>query len=66
MVDLGIKVYHPGILVVILVGNLSQEITKGYAGYPRWATLIGGWGTLLFWVFLGYLLWKRPKRSDHV
>jgi len=56
----------PGILVVILVGNLSQEITKGYAGYPRWATLIGGWGTLLFWVILGYLLWKRPNRSDHV
>ena len=56
----------PGILVVILVGNLSEEISKGYAGYPRWATLIGGWGTLLFWVILGYLLWKRPNRSDHV
>ena len=56
----------PGILVVILVGNLTQEISKGYAGYPRWATLVGGWGTLLFWVFLGYLLWKRPKSSDHV
>jgi len=56
----------PGILLVILVGNISQEITKGYAGYSRWATLIGGWGTLLFWVFLGYLLWKLPQRSDHV
>jgi len=56
----------PGILVVILVGNLSEEISKGYAGYPRWATLIGGWGALLFWVILGYLLWKRPNRSDHV
>ena len=56
----------PGILVVILVGNLSQEITEKYAGYPRWATLIGGWGTLLFWVILGYLLWKRRSSSDHV
>ena len=56
----------PGILVVILVGNLSQEITEKYAGYPRWATLIGGWGTLLFWVILGYLLWKRRNSSEHV
>ena len=56
----------PGILLVILVGNLLQEITEGYAGYPRWATLIGGWGTLLFWVFLGYLLWKRPKKSEYI
>jgi len=56
----------PGVLLVILVGNLVQEITEGYAGYPRWATLIGGWGTLLFWGFLGYLLWKRPQKSDHI
>ena len=56
----------PGVLLVILVGNLVQEITEGYAGYPRWATLIGGWGTLLFLGFLGYLLWKRPRKSDHV
>jgi NSS family neurotransmitter:Na+ symporter len=56
----------PGILVVILVGNLYQEITKGYEGYSRWATLIGGWGTLLFLVFLGYILWKCPKRSEHL
>ncbi|MFC1603470.1 sodium-dependent transporter [Planctomycetota bacterium] len=56
----------PGVLLVILVGNLLQEITEGYAGYPRWATLIGGWGTLLFLGFLGYLLWKRPRKSDHV
>ena len=56
----------PGILLVILVGNLSQEITEGYAGYPRWATLVGGWGTLLFFVILGYLLWKRRNSSEHV
>jgi NSS family neurotransmitter:Na+ symporter len=55
----------PAVLLVILVGNLIQEITEGYAGYPRWATLIGGWGTVLFWVFLGYLLWKHPHKSDH-
>jgi NSS family neurotransmitter:Na+ symporter len=56
----------PGVLLVILVGNLIQEITEGYAGYPRWATLIGGWGTVLFWVFLGYLLWKYPQKFDNV
>ncbi len=56
----------PGVLLVILVGNLVQEITEGYAGYPRWATIIGGWGAVLFWGFLGYLLWKHPQKSDHI
>jgi NSS family neurotransmitter:Na+ symporter len=54
----------PGVLLVILVGNFVQEIAEGYEGYPRWATLIGGWGTVLFWVVLGYFLWKRPAKSE--
>lgn len=54
----------PGVLSVILVGNLIQEFTVGYEDYPRWATAIGGWGTLLFWLVLGYILWKRPAKSD--
>jgi NSS family neurotransmitter:Na+ symporter len=54
----------PVVLLVILVGNLKAEITEGYEGYPRWATLVGGWGTILFWAVLGYILWKRRPRSD--
>jgi NSS family neurotransmitter:Na+ symporter len=55
----------PVVLTVILVGNLVQEFRAGYEAYPRWATAIGGWGTLLFWLVLGYVLWKRaPKRDE--
>jgi len=54
----------PGVLLVILVGNLLDEIDAGYAGYPRWATFIGGWGTVLFWAVLGYWLWKRPAKVE--
>ena len=54
----------PAVLTVILAMNLHQEIVKGYEGYPRWATLVGGWGTVLFWAVLGYWLWKRPAKSD--
>jgi len=53
----------PVVLLVILVGNFIAEVTAGYAGYPRWATLVGGWGTILFWAVLGYWLWKRPARA---
>ncbi len=56
----------PVILLVILAGNLRDEITKGYEDYPRWTTLIGGWGTLLFLGVLGYVLWKRPWKSEHL
>lgn len=54
----------PAVLIVILCVNLYTEITEGYGNYPRWATLIGGWGVILFWVALGYYLWKRPSKSD--
>lgn len=50
----------PLVLLVILVTNLYHEMTHGYENYPRWATLIGGWGTVIFWAGLGYILWKRP------
>jgi len=53
----------PAVLTVILIGNLVQEIKEGYEGYPRWATLIAGWGGLLIWAVLGYVLWKRPART---
>ncbi len=54
----------PGVLLVILVCNLIQEVTVGYEDYPRWATLLGGWGTVLFWAVLGYWLWKRPAKAE--
>jgi len=54
----------PVILLVILTGNIRTEITERYEDYPRWATLIGGWGVLLFWLVLGYVLWKRPRKTD--
>ena len=54
----------PAVLIVILCVNLYTEITEGYGNYPRWATLIGGWGVILFWAALGYYLWKRPSKSD--
>ena len=53
----------PAVLTVILIGNLVQEIREGYGGYPRWATLVAGWGGVLFWAVLGYVLWKRPARA---
>ncbi len=54
----------PAVLTIILVGNLVQEFKASYEGYPRWATMIGGWGTLLFWLIVGYALWKRPAKQN--
>ncbi len=54
----------PVILLIILTGNIRTEITERYSDYPRWATLIGGWGVLLFWLVLGYVLYKRPAKAN--
>jgi NSS family neurotransmitter:Na+ symporter len=59
-----IRYITPTVLLVILILNLRQEIIEGYGGYPRWATLIGGWGSVVFWAVLGYWLWKRPEKSE--
>ena len=61
---LALRYVTPAVLTVILIVNLYTEITEGYENYPRWATLIGGWGVVLFWAVLGYYLWKRPSKSD--
>ena len=58
-----IRYITPVVLLVILTGNLIQEVTEGYGGYPRWASSIGGWGSVAFWAVLGYWLWKRPEKS---
>jgi NSS family neurotransmitter:Na+ symporter len=55
----------PAVLLTILFGNLSREIRYGYSGYPRWSTLLGGWGVLLFLVILAYFLWKLPGRENN-
>lgn len=60
-----VRYVTPSVLLVILAGNLVQEVREGYGGYPRWATLIGGWGSVLLWAVLGYVLWRRPAQRGH-
>ena len=56
----------PAVLTTILIINLKTEWQNGYGNYPRWATLIGGWGTLAIWVVLGYILWKAPAKKENL
>ena len=53
----------PVVLLTILVINLYHEIMTTYSGYPRWATMLGGWGTLIILFILGYILWKKSSRE---
>jgi NSS family neurotransmitter:Na+ symporter len=54
----------PAVLFVILAMNLHAEFTGTYQGYPRWSTLLGGWGTLIFFLAFGYFLWRKPGNSE--
>lgn len=53
----------PAVLLIILVMNVQSEISETYEGYPRWATNLGGWGTLVVIAILGYVLWRK-RGSD--
>ncbi len=52
----------PMVLTIILVMNIRNEILGTYEDYPRWATTLGGWGTLLICAAVGFFLWRRPGR----
>ncbi|MBN1782599.1 sodium-dependent transporter [bacterium] len=59
-----LRYFTPFILTVILAGNVMQEFKGAYSGYARWITLAGGWGVLLIWIILAYILWKIPEKQE--
>lgn len=61
---IALRYITPLVLMIILVMNLRSEIIATYNNYPRWATTIGGWGTLLLFLVLGFILW-RSRGKDH-
>jgi NSS family neurotransmitter:Na+ symporter len=61
---IALRYITPAVLIIILVMNLRAEILDTYGGYPRWATWLGGWGTIALSAAVGYYLWRRPGRVD--
>lgn len=53
----------PVVLFVILIVNIISEAKASYSDYPRWATVLGGWGSILLFVILAIFLYCR-KASD--
>ena len=60
----GLRYVTPVVLSIILYFNIKQEINASYSDYPRWATLVGGWGSVLLWLVLGYILYKLPAKLN--
>ena len=60
---IALRYITPTVLLVTLVSNVVNEIKSTYHNYPRWATVIGGWGVLLFFAVLGYILYRRISKS---
>jgi NSS family neurotransmitter:Na+ symporter len=56
---IALRYITPIVLLIILIGNIRSEFLKTYNDYPRWATTIGGWGTLLLFIILGYFLYRK-------
>ncbi len=61
--EVALRYVTPAVLLYILVMNVRAEILETYEGYPRSATTLAGWGTLVFFAVVGYLLWRRPGRD---
>jgi len=59
---IALRYITPAVLLIILTTNIWNELHKSYAGYPRWANVLGGWGTLIVFLILGYVLWKMPEK----
>lgn len=68
--DFAIKIFTPGVLLIILVSNIINEFKKPYGGYDILALiLLGGlWllATLLIGIGLGIPKWNKDKLEyDH-
>lgn len=61
---IALKYITPLVLLIILIVNLYNEISHTYQDYPRWATAAGGWGMLLLFAVLGYILYKKPGHKE--
>ncbi len=60
-----IRLFVPGVLAVILVGDLVRELQRPYGRYS-WAALIWiGWGWLLLTLLLAFTIASRPWRTNH-
>ncbi len=57
--EIALRYITPAVLITILITNLYNEIQSAYAGYPRWATWIGGWGVLIVLFVLAFILYKK-------
>jgi len=54
----------PAVLIVMLWLNLKAEFIETYSGFPRWATGLAGWGTLLLFAVIGVYLARKPGRAE--
>ncbi|MBN2030660.1 sodium-dependent transporter [bacterium] len=59
-----IRYVTPVVLFTILIMNVRAEIIETYGGYPRWASVVGGWGVIVLSVILGYFLWRKPIKNN--
>jgi len=67
--DYAIKIFTPGILIIIFLTNLIGEVTLAYGGYKVSALLILGLGwlliTLIVSIFLSMKAWGKGK-LEHI
>jgi NSS family neurotransmitter:Na+ symporter len=63
---IALRYITPAVLLVILVMNVRSEILETYGEYPRWATNLGGWGTLVLFAVIALFLWRGRGRGDAV
>jgi NSS family neurotransmitter:Na+ symporter len=58
-----IKFLLPGVLIVIMINQLTEEVTKPYGGYT-WASLISiGWNWVGITFLLSFILAVQPWRT---
>lgn len=58
---LALRYITPAVLLSLLITNIYNEIQTTYGGYPRWATVAGGWFVLILVLLVAWYLWKKKE-----
>ena len=58
---ISVKYITPFVLLATIIWSIFNEFKSPYGGYPTWALMLGGWGLLITWLFIAFILQGRKK-----
>ena len=58
---ISVKYITPFVLLATILWSIFNEFRDPYGDYPIWAIMVGGWGVMITWLFIAFILQRRKE-----